>query len=282
MAEDAPRLGLIAGGGLLPRLVADQCRADGRDLFVLMLEGHAEPDAYADLPTASLPIVEAPRGFDLLAEQGVRQVVFAGHIQRPSLKSLKPSWRTARFLARVAGRAIGDDGLLSALVAELEAAGFEVIGAEEIVGGLLARRGAMGAVTLPDAYHEDVARGMAVLTALGEQDVGQACVVQDGVVLGIEGVEGTDALIARCAMLANADAARRPVLVKASKTGQDGRVDLPTVGPGTVAGLTAGGYAGLAVEAGGVLVLERETVVQTADDAGLFVVGVSTVKATAG
>jgi DUF1009 family protein len=126
---------------------------------------------------------------------------------------------------------------------------------------------------LPDAEAElDIAHGLHIVRALGALDIGQAAVVQQGLVLGVEAIEGTDALLQRCAAL------RRDgpggVLVKVEKPGQERRADRPVIGPETVAKAAAAGLRGIAAEAGIVLVVDRDELVRRADAAGLFVVGV--------
>jgi DUF1009 family protein len=188
--------------------------------------------------------------------------------------SLRPDWRAAKFFARIGYRALGDDGLLSAVIKELEAEGFRVVGVDTILGGVLAPLGPFGRVA-PDAQAEaDIAHGLRVARALGSLDIGQAVVVQQGLVLGVEAIEGTDALLARCADLRRDGAGG--VLVKVAKPNQERRADLPTIGVKTVTTAAAAGLRGIAVEAGSSIVIDREAVAAAADRAKLFVVGVAT------
>jgi DUF1009 family protein len=193
-------------------------------------------------------------------------------VRRPPIAELAPDLKGAAFLARIAGRALGDDGLLSAVVAEIEREGFRVVGADAIISDLLAPRGVLGRHQ-PDADAKgDIARGMDAARALGAADIGQAVVVQQGIVLGVEAAEGTDALIARCAALRlNGPGG---VLVKTKKPQQERRADLPTIGVTTVLNAKAAGLRGIAVEAGHTLVIGLKDVIAAADAAGLFVVGV--------
>jgi len=134
--------------------------------------------------------------------------------------------------------------------------------------------GVLGRHRPDEVAAEDLERGRAVLRAMSTADIGQAVVVQQGMVLGVEAIEGTDALIDRCGGL------RRDgpggVLVKLPKQGQEKRTDLPTIGPDTVARATAAGLRGIAVAAGATIIVRREDVVQAADAAGLFLVAVET------
>lgn len=272
-ATAAPRLGIVAGGGALPRRLVEACRQSGREVFVLALEGAAEPETVAGVPHAWCRIGAAARGLTLLRENGVSELVLAGGVRRPSLATLRPDWRAAKLFARLGYRALGDDRLLSAVVAEFEREGFRVIGADQVLGVALAQEGPFGQV-VPDAVaRNDIALGARVARALGRLDIGQAVVVQQGLVLGVEAIEGTDELVRRCAALRRDGAGG--VLVKVEKPGQERRADRPTIGPKTVAVAAEAGLRGIAVEAGATIVLDRAEVVAAADRVWLFVVGIS-------
>jgi UDP-2,3-diacylglucosamine hydrolase len=264
-------LGIVAGGGALPRRVIDSCRAAGRPVFVLALEGEADRDTVAAVPHGWCRLGGAASGLDLLRANGVAELVLAGGVRRPSLWSLRPDWRAAKFLARVGYRALGDDGLLSAIVKELEREGFRVIGADQLLRDAELPEGPLGRVAPdPDAM-ADIAHGMRLARAIGALDIGQAVIVQQGLVLGVEAIDGTDALIRRVATLRREGPGS--VLVKAEKPGQESRADRPTIGPQTVKLAAESGLSGIAAQAGATLVVDRDEVVRLADAAGLFVVG---------
>ncbi|HEV2302375.1 MAG TPA: UDP-2,3-diacylglucosamine diphosphatase LpxI [Stellaceae bacterium] len=268
----APRLGIIAGAGTLPRRLVEHCRAIGRDVFVLALEEAAEPETVRDVPHAWCRIGAAATGLSLLRENRVEELVLAGGVRRPSLAALRPDWRAAQLFARISYRALGDDGLLSAVVKEFEREGFRVIGAQELMATSEMPQGPLGAFS-PDAQAAaDIARGVAVARALGALDIGQAVVVQQGLVLGVEAIDGTDELIRRCGRLARQGPGG--VLVKIEKPGQEARVDRPTIGPRTVALAAEAGLRGIAVGAGSTIVVDRDEVRELADRHGVFVVGV--------
>jgi DUF1009 family protein len=265
-------LGIIAGSGGLPRQIIESCRAAGREVFVLAMEGEADPAMIETVPHAWCRIGTAATGLDVLRANAVRELVLAGGVRRPPLAALRPDWRAAKFFARVGYRALGDDGLLRAFIKELEHEGFRVIGADQLLDKAALPEGPLGRVR-PDADAlADIAHGMRLARAIGALDIGQAVVVQQGFVLGVEAIEGTDGLLRRCAAL------RRDgpggVLVKAEKPGQEKRADRPTIGPKTVTLAAEGGLRGIAAEAGATLVLDRDDVIRLADAAGLFVVGI--------
>lgn len=255
----------------MPARLAGAAAASGRAVFVLGLEGHADPALISSFPHAFARIGAAGRILSALRGAGVDELVLIGPVKRPSLLTLMPDAEGTRILARI-GRAAfaGDDGLLAAVIAVFEEEGFRVRGAQEVMADLAAPEGVLGAVAPGPAAETDIMRGVAVARALGAADVGQAVVVQQGIVLGVEAAEGTDALLARCAGL------RREgppgVLVKLAKPSQEARADLPTIGVRTVEGAAAAGLAGIIVEAGMTLMPERSATVEAADRLGLFLV----------
>ena len=262
-----PKLGIVAGGGALPLHLIAACRATGRDFHVLALEGQADPALTEGVPHDWNRLGAGGAGIEKLRDAGVREIVFAGRVRRPSLVALRPDRKTLAVFAKLAGGfKAGDNALLGAIVRALEDEGFRVVGADEVLVDLLAVEGPYG-VHRPDAdAYADIARGVAAARELGRADMGQAAIVRDGVVLGVETEEGTDALIARCS---------GGVLVKVAKPGQERRIDLPTIGPQTVDAAARAGLKGIAVEAGGALVLDRDEMARRADAAGLFVVGIT-------
>ena len=269
----ADRLGVLAGGGELPLRVIAAARALSRPVFVLAFEGIADPAVVAGLPHAWVRLGAVGEGMRILHDNGVVDLVMAGSVQRPTLAALRPDWRAAKFYARIGLKSLGDDGLLRAIIDELEHEGFRVLSLDGLLGDTLAPQGVLGAIA-PDAVAEaDIARGLEVARSLGALDIGQAVVVQQGLVLGVEAIEGTDNLMVRCA------AFRREgpggVLVKIAKPRQERRADLPAIGRRTVEAAAATGLRGLAVEARSTLLLDRPAIVAAADAAGIFVVGIA-------
>jgi UDP-2,3-diacylglucosamine hydrolase len=266
------RLGIVAGGGRLPRRLIESCGAAGRDVFVLALEGAAEPETVRGVPHAWCRLGAAVEGLSLLRENNVTELVLAGSVRRPSLAALRPDWRAAKLFARIGYRALGDDGLLSAIVSELEKEGFRVIGPDQLLDGELVGAGPLGAVQPHPQSEADIERGLSIARALGALDIGQAVIVQQGLVLGVEAIEGTDELLRRCAALRREGPGG--VLVKIEKPSQERRADRPTIGPRTVVLAAKAGLLGIAVEADATIVLDQDEVIRAADRAGLFVVGV--------
>ncbi len=274
MPTDTPGpLGILAGGGTLPRRVAEAAREQGRPVFIVAFAGQHDPATVDGFPHIAPRIGEAGRIIAEMKKAGVVDLVMAGGVRRPSLSELGLDWRGVQLLARIGTAALGDDGLLAAIGRELEREGFRVVGPQDILAGGTADAGILG-LHKPDAQAEaDIAHGFKVANALGAADVGQAVVVQQGLVLGVEAIEGTDALLERAGPLRRAGPGG--VLVKIAKPQQDRRIDLPTVGPATVARAAASGLRGIAIEAGATIVLDRAETIAAADAAGLFLIAVA-------
>jgi DUF1009 family protein len=268
-----PKLGIIAGGGRLPIQLVEACKASHRPYFVLALEGITDAETFQDSPHAIVRLAAVGAALEKLHEANVSDVVIAGRVQRPSLPSLMPDKGGARLLSHI-GTAFfsGDNALLKSIVSFMEKEGFHVVGADDVLKSLLPFEGILGSIQ-PDASHyEDIKLGVRVAHELGKLDIGQAVVVENGYVLGVEAAEGTDVLIARCAALKQI--ARGGVLVKVKKPAQEARIDLPTIGVVTVEKIHAAGFMGIAIEAGGSLITDRDRVISLADELGIFIVGV--------
>jgi hypothetical protein len=268
------RLAVLAGGGSLPGEVVGAAQAAGREVFVVAFEGETDPAVVDGVPHQWVALGAVGRTIRALREAGSEDVVMIGPVRRPALASLRLDWRGMQLLGKLGlGGGQGDDRLIKLIVGELEGEGFRVIGADDVIGALLAPAGLLAGPAPDPLAERDIAQGVAVALRLGELDIGQAVVVQHGLVLGVEAVEGTDQLLARCAGL------RRDgpggVLVKLKKPRQERRADLPTIGPATVRAAAEAGLAGIAVHAGNCIIVDRQDVVEAAGRRGLFVVGVS-------
>ena len=273
-----PALAIVAGGGSLPRSLAEHCKSTGDPyrLFAVREAAGAWTEAHAPL---LFGLGEVPAFLAALASSGCREVCFAGSVPRPSLADLGGNAALSGALAPIAdGLRKGDDTLLRMVAGIVEAQGLRVVGVEERLPELLAPAGTIIGAEPDERSREDIRRGAEIVRALGTLDIGQAAVVAEGRCLAVEAIEGTQAMLARVAAMGSAErggAVRgRGVLVKAPKPGQDLRLDRPAVGPETVEAAASAGLCGIAVAAGEVLLLERERVAernQTAD--GVFLYG---------
>ena len=271
-AADWTKLGLIAGGGSLPREILGAL--DGRDVLVVRLKGFAD-DSFDDIDKAEHSVGEIGAIVTSLKQAGCDAVCFAGYVTRPDFKALRLDAGGLKLLPRVlaAGRK-GDDAILRVIVEAFERAGFAVVGADTLLQQGALGPGCLGRVE-PDATAlADAEKAMQVAAGIGRLDIGQGAVVADGLVLAVEAQEGTNAMLERVAGLPEAlrgtPDARRGVLAKRPKPIQERRIDMPTIGVDTVRLCDAAGLAGIVLEAGGALVVDREAVMEALDASGLF------------
>ncbi len=277
MTGDA--LGIIAGGGDLPRAIAESVSATGRKVFVLALRGSSDPWVAA-YPHQWIALGETSKAFKALRDGGCGDVVLVGRVERPKFSEIRLDAKAVFLAPRVMAAALrGDDALLRSIVDLFDREGFRAVSVAAAAPGLIVGTGPVGKRSPSTENADDIVLGFKVVRALGLLDVGQAAVVCNGLTLAVEAAEGTDAMLARVIDLPEhirgTPQKKRGVLVKAPKPIQDRKTDLPVVGRQTVENAAAMGLAGIAVEAGGALIVDRAAVAAAADNAGLFVVGIA-------
>lgn len=268
----ATPLGIVAGSGSLPALLVEECERQGRPFFIVALEGQAASDLYQNRPHILSRPDKAGAIVKRLRAEGISELVLIGAVKRPHLTDLRPDLFTTGFFARMGLRALGDSDLLSAVRATLEKEGFTIRAVQDFIGDTLMPKGVAGKIKPAAAHEVDIDLGLKTAKALGAMDVGQSVIVRDGVVLGVEGVEGTDELIKRCA--AYRTNGKGGVLVKTCKPQQDKSLDLPTIGADTARLLADLKFDGMAVSYGEALFADKDEAVRIADQAGLFIIGV--------
>lgn len=277
--DTAGRLAILAGKGRFPVLVAQAARHSGSDPYIFRISGEADQD-WSGFDSSEISIADLSRFAAIVRREAVGAVVLAGGIgRRPRWTEIRPTWRMLRavFAAFRLLASGGDDTLLRFAIKALENEGVKVLAAQQVAPDLLCQSGPLGSVHPDGDSRKDIAAGAEAALALGRLDVGQGAVSVGGRVVALEGLEGTDAMLARVADLragGRLNQRRGGVLVKMCKPGQDDRADLPSIGPATVINAHAAGLDGIAIEAGRALVLERDQVIAEADRLGLFVTGI--------
>ncbi len=274
-----PKIGIIAGGGDMPGLVAQEAIANGRDVHILGIVGDASPEI-ENFPHTWFKLGQFGKLFKILNQQNCKDVVLIGSVKRPDMKTLHFDLGAIKLIPFVLSLTVGgDDSVLSRIVKYFEKKGFSIRGAHEVAPGLLADEGCLTKRKPSTQDLEDIKIAINVVKALGQLDVGQAAVVAKGYTLAVEAAEGTDAMLSRCADLkqwGSKDENRKiGVLVKCPKPGQEKRIDMPTIGVQTIDNVADAGLAGIAVSAEAVLFAGREDIIRRAAERDIFVVGVN-------
>ncbi len=274
-AAGAP-LVVIAAGGAVPFEVASAAVATGRKVLVVALEGEFD----ARLQSFPLVVVkwgQIGRVKQLIAQHGAREIVFIGSVSaRPDFSNIGLDLGTLRLMPRILkGMIGGDDTVLGNLVKIFEEDGPRVIGAHEVAPNLVAAPGPVAGRRPPAAALADAALALDAAKAIGALDIGQAAVAVNGRVIALEAAEGTDAMLERVEQVRAKGRAkwsgRAGVLAKRAKPQQDLRIDMPAIGPRTIEAVVRAGLAGIAIEAGRVMVAERAETVALAERTGTFI-----------
>jgi DUF1009 family protein len=279
VSNSAGPLAIVCGGGAIPIAVAETVKRSGRRVVLFPVRGWADPEAVEKYPHHWIAVVQAGKFMKHARAEGCRDVVLLGAAVRPPFWSLRLDWTTLRLLPAIyRSYRGGDDHLLSGIARMFHAHGFRIVGVHEVAPEILIPSGKIGQLEPLPRDLSDIARGLGLLRAIGPFDVGQAVVVANNQVLMVEGIDGTDNMLARIAELRARG--RIPtgkgvgVLVKAPKPAQDRRLDMPAIGPKTVEAAARAGLAGVAVVAGSTIIAEPAEVARAADAAGLFVQGI--------
>lgn len=263
-------IGLIAGNGTFPLLFAAEARRRGFRVAAVAHKGETLEGLEAEVDSLEwVRVGQLGRMLRAFKKAEVTRAVMAGGINKvSSLSSIRPDLRGVMFLRKVVG--MGDDSLLRQLAAEFEGEGIAIVSSTIFLERLLARKGLMAGPKPRAKALADIELGRRVLQATGSLDIGQGVVVERGLVLAIEAIEGTDAAIRRAGSLGRGSA----VVLKMAKRGQDMRFDVPAVGPGTIESMRSSGATLLALEVGATLILEEEKVFAAANAAGICVYGI--------
>ena len=269
------RIGLVAGSGNLPISIVKECINRNIKPFVVLVNGFAMRDNYKNLDNITINFGDVGKAINFFKKNKVKYIVFAGGVKKPNIKRIWPDFKGLFLLFRLLRcKYFGDDSILQTTIKCLEKEGFSVLSVDEILSDIKISVGIAGSITLPNKdYNIDINLGIKVLKQIGDLDIGQSVVVQNGIVLGIECLEGTEKLIERCGKL-KYNSGRKPVLIKIKKTKQTKKIDLPAIGEDTIIQLKKAGFAGIAIDANDGLIINRENTIRLADENNLFINGV--------
>ena len=271
--ESSP-IGLVAGSGDLPREIIDACYAEKREIFVIALENEADEVSISHAPHEWVGVGQVGKWTKILKKKGINNIVLAGKVRRPKLSDLKLDFSGTRLLSRIIGsKNQGDNVLFMTIIRHLEQSGFNIMGIDKAFKSILTPFGLLTEEKPDQRAIDDIKVGVNAAKLLGQADIGQSVVVQRGVVLGVEAVEGTDSLISRAGDLKDISS-KGPILIKMKKPNQDTRIDLPTVGINTIENAYKNGIRGIALESEGALIVNRKAFISRANQLDIFVVGI--------
>ncbi len=272
-----PCLAIIAGKGNLPALLINHLNNHDQPYILIGVDGQTPLELKdtipAHIPTCWLKLGQIGKLLTFLKDHEAKQLVMIGGLRRPSWEELKLDAQGLKIMAKLAFKPKGDDAILSSAIKELETRGIKVKSLQDFMPTCLGGKGCLTTVSPSDQNVEDMRQGKIVLDTLSPLDIGQCVVVQQGLVLAVEAIEGTDETIARAGTLKREGTG--PTLIKQPKLDQETRADLPTLGENTILAAHKAGFDGIAFSAGKTLLVDQESMVKQANKCKLFLYGMT-------
>ncbi len=266
--QEKEALGLIAGGGVFPLMVADAARDKGLRVVAVAHEGETDPLLAEKVDEiAWIKLGQLGHLLKVLKKAGVTKTVMAGTINKKKMfENVRPDLRGLTLMSKLA--IFHDDDILRAVAGELQREGIHIVSSAEHLPELLAPRGNLTRRKPNQEEREDVEFGWKIAKELGRLDIGQCVVVRRKTVLAMEAIEGTNETILRGGKLAK----EKAVVVKVSKPNQDMRFDVPAVGPDTIEVMAQVKASVLAIEAGKTLIFDKLAMISYAERSRIVIV----------
>ena len=269
------RIGLVAGSGDLPLLILEECRQKKIEPFVVLIRDFAKEGDYKDFNHITINFGDIGKALSFFRKNNVKSLVFAGAVKKPNLKKIWPDLKGFSLLFKLLKcKIFGDNTILQTVIDFLEKQGFEVLPVDNILESAKISEGIAGKIDLPNKdYEKDIDLGVKLLKHISDFDIGQSVVIQNGMVVGIECLEGTKELINRCGQI-KYNVERKPILVKIKKTNQTRKADLPSIGEDTIRQVKEAGFAGIAIDFENTILINKKEIIKIANENGLFIIGI--------
>ena len=272
MVQKTSKIAIVAGNGFLPVQIIEKCIDLGKPYFLLIVNDHGEEVLKKYNSDFVLHLNKIGKAIKYLKKNNIIEIIMIGAVNRPALKNMFPDLWTAKFLASISNKMLGDDKVLSNLAIALEKEGFKIIAPENILPNILSKKGVMGKISPQESHLRDIKIGFEIARNIGKYDVGQSLVIEDGLILALEAIEGTAAMINRASKYKKSQ--NSAILIKVLKYNQEKRIDRPTIGVKTIEQIAKSGFAGIVAEANEVLIIDYEKTIETADKNNIFIQGV--------
>ena len=265
------KLGIIAGDGFLPKHVADAAKKKKVPFTVICLEDETDMSNFKGIDHKVFQIHRVSKIISHLKDQGVTHVTLAGKVKRADISRLLLDLKGAKLFTMIVKNGLADNSILQTILDFVESQGFEIIAPEKIADEIILPKGNLAKAKPSKQALDDIKTGIKTIKGVASFDVGQALIIQNGLVLGVEAAEGTDELLRRCGEIKQEG--EGPVLIKIVKPNQDKRVDMPCIGSKTIENAAKYGITGIAAEAGSTLILDLKSTIALANKNNIFIHG---------
>ncbi len=272
MQDNLETLGIFAGRGVLPKMLIEDCQKKNRKFVIFLLESENYEIDYSPFNPIKLPYGAIEKFLATVKERGVKNLVFIGAVNKPNFSDLKVDKKGTLLLAKIlANKILGDDAVLRTVFNFFEKEGVKILRIEQFLECVVSKQSTLTKLQPSKENLADIEIGVKAIKAFSQFDVGQSLVVAQKQIIAVEALEGTDAMISRCAGL-KSDYKENAVLIKMKKAKQSTKADLPTIGVETIKNCAPAGIKGIAIQVNSTLVLNKEEAIRVADELGLFLV----------
>lgn len=265
-------IAIVAGQGLLPKIVYQGCLKKGLKCTIIGLKGELDEILFPNIKYQLFPPHKISLIFEYLKRLNISNIVIAGRVKRKHLSKLILDKTGVLIFKEIIKSGLNDSSIYSAITKAIDKEGFKIIPPELIAEDILTKKGSMNSVRITEKLKKDINKGVEILRGIIEHDVGQALIIDNGLVLGVEAVEGTNHLIKRCAKYR--ENTKGGILIKLCKPHQDKRLDLPCIGPDTIKTIARYGYKGIVIEAKKSIIIASTEVIKFASNRGIFIYGI--------
>lgn len=263
-------IAIFAGRGVLPKILIEECQKNGRRFKVFLLESETYEIDYSTFHPVILPYGAIEKFLAEMRAAEIKNLVFIGAVNKPNFSTLKVDKRGAVLLAKiVANKILGDDAVLRTVMNFLEKEGLKMLRIDELLDCVISQKGVLTQKKPTAENLADIELAAEAIRNFSKFDIGQSIIIAQKQIIAVEALEGTDAMIKRCAEL-QFDYKNKAILVKMKKSKQSAKADLPTIGVTTIKNCHAAGICGIAIQVNSTLVIEKDFVIKTADDLGMF------------
>lgn len=269
------KIGIIAGSGILPKHIYNSCVEKSINCHILGIEKQITTSFFDDIEYKTFSLHAVSKILNYLKEHNIQHIIFAGRVKRTNISKLLFDSKGAKLFTMIMKNGIADNSILTTIIKFFEKEGLIVISPEEIISDMFAIKGNMTEeIDISKESYTDIWDGFKILKGISQFDVGQALIIQNGLVLGIEAAEGTNELIKRCKQIKQKNIKHKPILIKICKSNQDKRIDLPCIGSKTIELLYKYKFGGVALESSLSLILDKPKTIKKAKEHKIFIYGV--------
>jgi DUF1009 family protein len=268
------KIAIIAGRGLLPKILIDDCQKRGQEFLLFLLDSEQYEIDYSKFNPIILPYGGISKILEIIKSSQIENLVLVGAVNKPNFTTIKVDKKGALLVSKILTKKIlGDNSVLQTVIDFFEKEGLKILTIDQLLSDIVSKEGVLTKLAPNNDDLENIKIATNAIKTMSYLDIGQSVIMAQKQIIAVEALEGTDNLIKRCGEL-NAEFKKDAILVKLKKTGQTKKADLPVIGLDTIKNCHDSGIKGIAIESGATLIINKEQVIKAADELGLFIISI--------